>query len=95
MEGSVLPLPLLLLWFRTCPKDIHEVDENSHFSVEKTLCTTDYFSGPYSADGFLEGGADTCREHSDISSSGFSINRKKPVLEPCQNIQFLGMESTQ
>ena len=27
MEGSVLPLPLLLLWFRTCPKDIHEVDE--------------------------------------------------------------------
>ena len=69
MEGSVLPVLLPLLWFGTSPKDIHKVDENSHFSVEKTVCTTDYFFGRYSADGFLEGGTDTCKRHSDISSS--------------------------
>ena len=69
MEGSVLPVLLPLLWFGTSPKDIHKVDENSHFSVEKTVCTTDYFFGRYSANGFLEGGTDTCKRHSDISSS--------------------------
>ena len=63
MEGSVLSVPLPLLQFQTSPKDIHKVDESSHFSVEKTVCTTYYFSGRYSADGFLEGGADTCKEH--------------------------------
>ena len=63
MEGLVLSVPLPLLQFGTSPKDIHKVDENSHFSVEKIVCTTDYFSGRYSADGFLQGGADTCKEH--------------------------------
>ena len=29
---------------------------------------TDYFSGQYSANGFLKEGTDTCKEHSDISS---------------------------
>ena len=27
-----------------------------------------------------------------LQNLGFLINRKKSVLEPCQNIQFLGME---
>ena len=39
------------------------------FSVEKTVCKTDYFSGRYTADGFVEGRAGTCKGHSDISSS--------------------------
>ena len=69
MEVSILSVPLLLLRFGTSPKDIHKVDDNSHFSVEKTVCTTDYSSGRYSANGFLKGGADTCKGHSDISSS--------------------------
>ena len=69
MEGSVLAVPLPLLWFGTSPKDMHEVDENSHFSVEKIVCTNDHFSGRYSADGCLEGRADICKGHSDISSS--------------------------
>ena len=36
--------PLPLDRFGTSPKDIHKVDENSHFSVEKTVSATDYFS---------------------------------------------------
>ena len=47
MEESILSVPWPLLWFRTSHKDINKVDENSHFSVEKTVCTTDYFSGQY------------------------------------------------
>ena len=69
MEGSILSIPWPLLWFGTSPKEIHKVDENPHFSVEKTVCTTVYFSGQYSANAFLKGGTDTCKGHSDISSS--------------------------
>ena len=76
MEGSLLSVPLPLLRFWTSPKDIHKVDENSHFSVEKTVCTSHYFAGRYSANGFIKGGADTCKGHSDISSSEFRFSDK-------------------
>ena len=66
MEGSIL---FVSLWFGTSPKDIHKVDENSHFSVEKTVCTTDFFFGRYSANGFLKRGADNYNRHCDISYS--------------------------
>ena len=45
IEGSMISVPLILLRFGTSAKDIHKVDQNCHFSVEKTICTTDYFSG--------------------------------------------------
>ena len=76
IERSILSVPLPLLWFETSPKDIHKVDENSHFSVEKTVCTTDYFSGRYSANGFLKGRIDTCKGHSYISSSKSRFSNK-------------------
>ena len=37
IEGSTQSVPLPLLWFETGPKDIHKVDQNSYFSVEKTM----------------------------------------------------------
>ena len=60
MEGSILSVPLLLLRFGTSPKELHKVDENPHFAVEKTVCTTDYFSRRYSANDFFKGGTETC-----------------------------------
>ena len=69
MEGSILSVPLPLLQFGTSPKDIHKVDDNSHFSVEKTVCEIDYFLGRYSANGSLKGGNDTCKRHCGISPS--------------------------
>ena len=75
MEASVLSLPLSGLGFGISPKNIREVDENSHFSFEKTVCTTGYFSEQYSADGFLKGGAGTCKGHSETSSESSFINK--------------------
>ena len=79
MEEFILSVPLPLFRLGTSPKDIHNVDENSHFSAEKTVCTTDYFSGRNSANGFLKGGTNTCKGHSDISSpeSKFSDKSQK------------------
>ena len=45
-------------------------------SVEKTVCTIDYFSGRCSASRFLKGGTDTCNGHSDRSSSGSRFSYK-------------------
>ena len=65
---------LPLLRSGTSPKDFHKVDENSHLSVESIVCTTDQFSGRYSANGFLKGGTDTSKGNSDtfLSESRFS-----------------------
>ena len=91
MEGSIL---FVSLWFGTSPKDIHKVDENSHFSVEKTVCTTDFFLDDIlrmvSSKEELTLTTDTVIYL--IQNLGFLINRKTSVLDPCQNIQFLGME---
>ena len=93
MGESVLTVPLPLLWFGTSPKYIHEVNENSYFSVEKTVCTTDYFSGWNSADGFLKGGADTCKGHSDISSSESRFfDKLQTSTQTMSELQFLGMK---
>ena len=67
MDGSILSVPLPLLRFGTSPTNLHKDDENSDFPVEKTVSTTDYFSGRYSANGFLKEGTDPCKVHSDIS----------------------------
>ena len=80
MEGSILLVPLPVLRFVTSPTDIYKVDENSHFSLEKTVCTTGYFSERFSADGFFKGGAGTCKTHSDISLSEFRFSDKSQKL---------------
>ena len=94
MDESILSISLPLLRFGTSPRNIHKGDENSYFSVGKTVCTTDYFSGHFSANDLLKEGTDPCKGHSDISSeSRFSDkSQKKIIIETCQNIQFLGME---
>ena len=95
MERSILLVPLSLLRFGTSPKDIHKVDENSLFSIEKTLCTTDYFSRWYSANSFLKWGTDTCKKHSDISSleSRFSDKTQKISTRTMSEYIIFGYEN--
>ena len=70
MEGPILSASLPLLWFGTSPKDIHKVEENSHFSVEKTVCMADYFSGRY----FLESRfSDKSQKKSTRATSEYTI----------------------
>ena len=86
---------MALLRFGTSRKDIHRVDGNSHFSTEKTLWRTGYLYGRYSANGSRKGGTYICTRYSDIyllQNLRFLINRKKSVIESCQNIKLLGME---
>ena len=80
MEGSILSVPVPLLHFGTSPKDIHKIDENSYFSVVKTVFTTDYFSGQYSANDFLKGRTDTSKKQSDISSSESRFSDKSQKI---------------
>ena len=80
IEGSILSVPMSLLQFGTSPKDIHKIDQNSYFSVVKTVFTTDYVSGQYSANDFLRGRTDTSKEHSDISSSESRFSDKSQKI---------------
>ena len=84
-----------LLWFGTSPKNIHKVDENFHLSVEETVCTTDYFSGRYSANGFIKGGTDTSKGHFDksFSESRFSDKFKKISTQTMPEYTIFGYEN--
>ena len=94
MKGSVLPVPLPLLWFGTSPKDIHKVDESSLSLLRKLYVRLIIFLDDIllmaSSKEELTFVRDTLIYL--LQNLGFLINRKKSVLEPCQNIQFLGME---
>ena len=93
MEGSILSVPLPLLPFGTSPKDIHKVDENSHSLLIKLhvrlIIFLDNILLMASSKEELTLARDTLIYL--LQNLGFLINRKKLVLEPCQNIQFLGM----
>ena len=78
VERSNLSVSLPLLRPGTSTQDIYKTTEDSYFSDEEVECSIDNFSGRYSTDGCL--------------GLGFLINIKKSVLQPCQTIQFLGME---
>ena len=91
---SALPVPLPLLWFGTSPKDIHKVDESSLSLLRKLYVRLIIFLDDIllmvSSKEELALVRDTLIYL--LQNLGFLINRKKSVLEPCQNIQFLGME---
>ena len=94
MKGSVLPVPLPLLWFGTSPKDIHKVDESSLSLLRKLYVRLIIFLDDILLMASSKEELTLVRDTLIylLQNLGFLINRKKSVLEPCQNIQFLGME---
>ena len=73
------------------PKNFHEVNANSDFSVEKAKCAASHISGQYAAYCLLKRGTGACKGHSDISPSEHRVfDRCKETSSPA--MQFLGME---
>ena len=92
MEGSILPVPLLLLRFGTNPKDIQKFDKNYHFCLLRKLYVRlifflDDILLVASSKEELTLAMDTLIDL--LQDLDFPINCKKSVFEPCQNVQFL------
>ena len=74
MDGSILIISFASVSLWDQPQGYSQSWWEFHFSVEKTVCATDYFSEWYSANVFLKGGTDTCKRLSNIFSSESGIS---------------------
>ena len=90
MERSNLSVYLPVLWSGTSTKDIYKTTKNSHLPVEETECTSNNISGRYFDHYLISRRNDTLIFL--LQGLGCLIDLKKSVLQPCQVMQFLGME---
>ena len=93
VEGSIQPVSLPVRRFGASSRDFHKAYANSHVPVEKAvrlvICLDDILVMASSKEE-LSLASDTMIYF--LQNLGFLVNVITSVLQPCQTLQFLGME---